>query len=114
MLPYKNRLIKKDDFTKTWRQGRSFSEGNLVLKVLENGLIEARIGISVGVRYSPLATVRNRAKRQLREIVTKNLGKFSQKADIIISLKANAGKTRFKELSGNAEKIFLKSHLIKP
>jgi ribonuclease P protein component len=87
MLPYKNRLINRGDFERVYRYGNFFSFGNITLKVGKNKLNLTRIGFSVGIKFSKKAVERNRIKRQLREIVHKNLNKIKDGFDLVVMIK---------------------------
>lgn len=92
MLPCKNRLLETKDFEAINRTGSFFSFGDVFLKIKENKLKKTRIGFSIGLKFSPKAVVRNRVKRQLREIVRKEMENIKEGLDIMISLKKSAKK----------------------
>lgn len=68
MLPKKNRLIKKSEFSEVLAKGRIF-QGHLFGMAVckKNDGLAAKIGIIVSKKISKLAVKRNRAKRLLRE-----------------------------------------------
>lgn len=109
MLPYVNRLTRKEDYEAVYRKGKPLFCEDIVFNILENGLSEVRIGVLVGVRFSKKAVDRNRIKRQIREIMQKNLVKMRSGMDIVISLK----KTSQKDLSSEKIKIMLENALKK-
>ena len=90
MLPRKNRLINKKDFELVYRYGSFFSFGEVSLRARKVGSDFSRIGFSIGLNYSKKATVRNSAKRKLREIVRKNLAKIKKGMDIVVLLNKKA------------------------
>jgi ribonuclease P protein component len=94
MLPRKNRLVHKRDFEEVHRLGNFFSFGEIFLKVKKNNKEETRVGFSVGLKFSSRATERNRVKRQLREIIRRNLKKIKKGSDLVIYIKKN-GKKEF-------------------
>lgn len=69
MLPKLNRLKKKRDFEAVFKKGRGFKEGFLVFRVAKNNFKNSRFGFVVGKSVSKKATIRNRIKRRLRELV---------------------------------------------
>lgn len=87
MLPYKNRLIFKGDFEKVYRFGSFFSFGSIFLKINKNEVDRPRIGFSIGIKFSKKAVERNRAKRQLRAIIFKNLKNIKKGVDIVVMIK---------------------------
>ena len=80
MVPSSNRLKHRLDFSAVFRQGIRRHSLHLTLRALplhpktaENTEIPTRIGISVSLKVSKLATRRNRIKRQLRAAFRKLL-----------------------------------------
>lgn len=92
MLPYKNRLIKRGDFEKVYKYGKFFYFRNIALKIGKNDLDEARVGFSVGLKFSKKAIERNRMKRQLREVFHKMLGEIKKGMDIVVIVKKGKNK----------------------
>lgn len=84
MLPKNNRLLKKEDFQKTWKSGQSFYTKNLGFKILINKTLSLRLGVIVGNKISKLATVRNKIKRQIREIIRLHKEKITPGYDLVI------------------------------
>ncbi|MFZ2188483.1 MAG: ribonuclease P protein component [Candidatus Moraniibacteriota bacterium] len=91
MLPQRNRIRKNADFGLICRQGKTLFCGKLVLKVRRNDLEIVRLGISVGIGYSPKAVVRNQAKRQIRGFFSRNLQKIQPSWDIIVIVQKGWG-----------------------
>jgi len=84
MVPKKNKLIRGEDFALIHRTGRFFSHGRLRAKIAKNSLEETRIGISVGIKFSPLAVRRNKLKRQLRSVARKHLSGIRPGFDMVL------------------------------
>ncbi|MEK7503439.1 MAG: ribonuclease P protein component [Patescibacteria group bacterium] len=84
MLPGTNRLKKKKDFERVFKQGRGLKESFLSLKLVKNGLGETRFGFVVGQKVSRKAVVRNKVKRRLRDIVRSQLGGIKKGLDVAI------------------------------
>lgn len=85
MLPKQYRLCQEKDFKKIWEKGRSFYTKILGVKLLKNNLPFSRFGIIVGLKISKKTTVRNKIKRQIREILRLNLPNISPGYDLIIT-----------------------------
>lgn len=113
MISPENRLTKGKDFDYTHRTGRFFSGGSLRVKIAKNGLNKTRIGISVGLKFSLLATVRNKAKRLLREIAKKHLDEIKPGFDIIIMIKKEAVFPEYAKLEKDLSVILEKNRLNK-
>lgn len=92
MLPCKNRLLETKDFEAINRIGSFFSFGDISLKIKENNLKKNRVGFSIGLKFSPKAVIRNRVKRQLREITRKEIENIKEGFDIMVSIKKSAKK----------------------
>ena len=69
MLAKENRLRKERDFEAVFRNGKTFKEGFLVLKTIKNNLDTNRFGFIISQKVSKKATVRNKIKRKLREVI---------------------------------------------
>lgn len=87
MLPKQNRLKKRKDFEKVFKQGRGFKEDFLFLKVIENNLEVSRFGFLVSQKVSKKAVVRNKIKRRLRELLKTKLPEIKKGIDgVLIAL----------------------------
>ena len=98
MLPKPHRLLSDKDFQKTWKRGMSFYTKTLGFKILQNGLAVSRFGIVVSTKVSKLATVRNRLKRQIREIIQERIKEISPGYDLVVSLLPAAVEKKHQEL----------------
>lgn len=112
MLPQKNRLILSKEFDATHRLGRSFSSGSVLLRVRKNGGENTKIGLSIGIKFSPKAVERNKVKRWLREMAKKQAPHVRGNFDIVIMLKKEANFPKYQELERNFQSALLKGNLI--
>jgi len=113
MLPFKNRLVKRKDFEKIQRAGLFFSQGNIAVKFVKNGMEESRIGFSVGLKFSKLAVARNQAKRMLREIFRTQLKRIKKGMDIDVIIRKREGeKINNKKIAEDVESVLKKAGLI--
>lgn len=69
MLPLKNRLKKKKEFDKVFKEGVAQKGQFVLLKSVDNDLNYPRFGIVVSKKVSNRAVDRNKIKRRLREAV---------------------------------------------
>ena len=99
MLAKENRLKKKKDFEKLFKGGRSFREKFLVLKVNKNNLDSVRFGFIVSKKVSKKAVTRNKIKRQLREIIRKEIDNYQKGFDIAVIALPGIISKDFKEIS---------------
>ncbi|PIP28153.1 MAG: ribonuclease P protein component [Candidatus Moranbacteria bacterium CG23_combo_of_CG06-09_8_20_14_all_35_22] len=95
MLPKKNRLLLLKDFEEIRRASYFFSSGCIALKTKKNTVQVSRFGFSIGIKFSSKAVERNRLKRQLREIIRKNINRIKTGQDMVIFV----NKTKEKEFS---------------
>lgn len=120
MLPKKNRLQKKKDFEKVFANGKGFRQDLLFLKAAKSGLETFRFGIIVSKKISKSAVKRNRVKRQLREIIRRQLQNcllFENEQGnrgmdvVLISLPGIEART-YQETEAMAIKLFEKAGII--
>jgi len=109
MLKKENRLKKKKDFEKVFKEGKSFKNNFLIVKINENNLNFPRFGFVVSKKVSNKSVERNKIKRRLREIVKKKSKKIKGKGidGIFIALPSIKGKN-FKEIGKVVENLFKK------
>lgn len=84
MLPKKNRLVKKEDYEKVWKYGKSLFEKIVSLRAQKNNLNISRFGFIVGLKVSKKAVKRNRIRRQLQEIIRLKIKTIKPGYDILI------------------------------
>jgi len=111
MLPKLYRLRKERDFKILVQQGKSFFLKELGLKYLKNNLDYSRFGFVVSTKIDKRATVRNKIKRRLREIIYQNLKKIKLGFDILILTRPEIKKLDFRQIKEILEKIFIKLDL---
>ncbi len=98
MLKKIYRLTKDKDFNRVFKKGNSSFNKILGIKAVKNSLEYSRFGILVGAKISKKAVLRNKIKRQIREIIKLDLKNIKSGFDyVIISLPAIAGKS-YKEI----------------
>ncbi|MGB2762400.1 MAG: ribonuclease P protein component [Minisyncoccales bacterium] len=112
MFSQKNRLRKKNDFDRVFKQGRGYRHGFLFLKVLDNDLGFTRFGVVVSKKISNKAVVRNKIKRQLREILKKKTDTVKKGLDIVFLTNSGIEKENFKDIEQEVEEILKKAGII--
>lgn len=111
MLPKTNRLKKKKDFEKVFKKSQGFKENFLVLKIAKNNLKLSRFGFIVSTKFSKKATIRNKIKRRLSEIVKTKLSKIKKSRDGIIIVVPGLKIDNYWELEEIVNKLFEKAKL---
>ena len=112
MLPQKNRLKKKKDFGRVFKQGKSFKQDFLTLKLVKNNLKVDRFGFVVGLKVSKKAFLRNKIRRRLREIVKTNLSKIKTGFDVVFIVRRGLETKNFQELAEIVNRLLEKAKLI--
>ena len=102
-------LTKPAQFALVYEKGNSWAGGLLVVKVLPNRLPITRFGFSVGQRVGK-AVVRNRVKRQLREI--SRAVTVRQGWDIVVIARWRAAGADYSKLRKEAEELLARAQLL--
>lgn len=84
MLPKKNRLTKNKEFDYVFKNGRSSYDNVIGIKNALNDISDVRLGILISNKVSKKAVVRNKIKRQIREIFSSKLNKVKPGNDFVI------------------------------
>lgn len=107
MLPKKNRLTKKSEFSEVLAKGRIFQGplfGTAVYK--RNDGLPAKIGIIVSKKISKLAVKRNRAKRLLRESLRRLIKNAPDGNSIVFLTKKKLLEATLDEVYRETERLF--------
>ncbi len=112
MLPKNNRLRQKKDIDDVFRKGKGFKEDFLILKTKKNNLDKLRFGFVVSQKVSKKASLRNKIKRRLREIVRKKLKNFKKGTDNLIITAPGAETKDFREIEETINKLFKKANIL--
>lgn len=113
MLPKENRLKKKKDIERVFKKGMSFKEDFLILKMVKNNLKKSRFAFIVSQKVSKKATLRNKIKRRLRELVRLKLKKIKGGLDFIFLTTPGIKEKDFWELDKTINKLFQKTKCFK-
>ena len=111
MLPRKQRLSKRDEFTAVAKRGRVLRSRLLMLRALSNGLEQSRFGFTVSKRVGK-AVVRNRVKRRLRAILRHT--PVNQGWDIVISPRQEAAAAAYSDLKRVVHGLLHQAGLLAP
>lgn len=83
MFRKENRISRNKDFDRVFKTGQSFYGQVLSLKAAKNDLDINRFGILISTKVSKKAVIRNRYKRQLREVMRQENAHLNQGYDIV-------------------------------
>lgn len=98
MLPKPNRLHLDKDIKTLFAKGKGVFDVWCGLKVRKNGLAASRFAVVVGVKVSKSAVVRNRVRRQIREIVRLRLPELKPGFDVMMLVRKEAIDKPYAEL----------------
>ncbi len=112
MLPFINRLKKKKDFDKVFQKGKGYKENFLYLKIIKNNLKRSRFGFITSKKFSSRATVRNKIKRRLREIIKIKLPYIKKGIDGVIMVIPGLEINDFWELEEIINKLLKRAGII--
>ena len=106
------RLKKRSEFQKVYKNGRQVKSENFKLMSLPTELSYNRIGFSVERKKIPLSTRRVRVKRLLREIFRQNKPLLKKGFDIVIIAGAGAKGLDFKKTNDEILYLYRKAGLL--
>lgn len=113
-LQKKYRLKKRKDFKRIYIRGKSYSNRELVIYLLNNPYVEdCRIGISVSKKIGK-AVIRNKIKRLIKEVLHNQLKKFRIKknVDIIIIARKPTLTMKYLDFERSITDLLKKSNLL--
>ena len=98
MLKKTNRITRDKEFDRAFKTGQSFYTKILGFKAVDNGLEADRLGVLVSTKVSKKAVIRNKIKRQIREIVQSKLSSLKPGKDLVIIVFPQILDKEFKDL----------------
>lgn len=112
-MPFKKYKLKKKDFEKTLKKGKSLKEDCLVLKTRENNLGIIRLGFLIPKKSFKKAVMRNKIKRMLREVMRKKMKEIKKGMDLLFIPLPGMRDKKFNEVKMMIEKILKKAKILK-
>ena len=109
MLQKQYRLTHDKDFQRLFSKGKGVHGSVCSVKFVKTSKSYPRIGIIIGKKVSKLAVIRNRLRRQTREIVRSELELFPPGHDIAFIFRPGAEKKDFLQLKAELDTIFIKA-----
>ena len=98
MLKKTNRITKDKEFDRAFKTGQSFYTQIFGIKAVDNGLETDRLGVLISTKVSKKAVIRNKVKRQIREIIQKELPHLKQGKDLVIIVFTQILDKKFEEI----------------
>lgn len=105
MLKKENRLKHTKDIENVFKNGKTIAGKLIFLKIFKNDLDISRFAFIVSTKISKKAVIRNKIKRQLREIVRTNLSNIKSGLDIVVVTKPNIIDKNYQEIKNDSENL---------
>lgn len=86
------------DFETAIHKGKFYKNELYIIYIIRNDKDYYRFGISVGKKISNKAVIRNKLKRQLKNIIDKNKNLYQKNQDYIIIMKRSCLEKTYQEL----------------
>lgn len=113
-MPLKlNRLTKKKDFERVFEKGKSFKEDFLVLKIVPNDFQTSQFGFIISQKVSKKAVVRNKIRRELKELMRLKIDKIKKGIDGVFMVLPGLEKKDFWEIETVLNNLLKKAKLIR-
>jgi ribonuclease P protein component len=106
MLPKTNRLKNKKDIERVLKRGKRIKEGFLILKVAESSFKNSRFAFIVSQKVSKKASLRNKIRRRLSELVRLKIKKIRKGMDLVFIVIPGLEEKDFWEISETINKLF--------
>jgi ribonuclease P protein component len=107
----KFRLTNTTDFKRVRRSGKSHAHPLVVLGFLPNALDISRFGITAG-RHVGNAVRRNRAKRQIREVIRPLIPSIQSGWDIVLIARSKITNADFGEIKAAIHSLLERANLL--
>lgn len=113
MLPKKYRLLSDYDFRRLRSKGRRFNSSFFALVVAKaKDASSLRFGFVVSTKLDKRATVRNRLKRILREVIRERLPRFKNGFDVAFYIRSGMVRKTYAQVAAEVDYLLSKTPLI--
>ncbi len=104
-------IKKNTDFRRIYATAKSYANSDLVLYFMPNGTAGTRFGVSVSSKVGN-AVVRNKIKRQIKEILRGNLDIIRKGYDIIFIVRIRCKSASFAQITSSLMHLLKKACII--
>lgn len=104
------RLTKNLEFINVYKSGRRVSSLFFVMYIKKNNLGYSRLGISVSKKVGK-SVIRNRIKRQIKEIVRENYDLIKSGWDIVFSVRPAAAELDYAQMEKEIISLLKRGHI---
>ncbi len=101
------------EFDRVFKLGQSFYVESLGFRIVNNDLVFSRLGILISTKVSKKAVIRNKFKRQIREIFQAELPKLKTGKDLVIIVSPKILSKNFEEIKTILKNSFEQLNLYK-
>jgi ribonuclease P protein component len=108
MLKKENRLKNKRDFDNVFKKGKGARNDFFALKISISKTKDIRVGISVSLKVSKKAVVRNQIKRRISEAVKSSFDKIKPGIDLVFVVMPTAEGKNFEDIKKAVEDLLIK------
>lgn len=112
MLSRPHRLSLEKDIKTLFAKGKGVFDSCAGLKFRPNGKERSRFAVVVGTKVSKSAVVRNRIRRQIREVIRLRLGEIKPGFDVMFMVRKEAEGKTYSELEGRVTGALRKAKLL--
>jgi len=112
MFKQENRLKKDTDIKRVVKSGKSVFDAACGVKYLRNNLSITRFAVVVGLKVSKSAVVRNKIRRQYREIVRAAMTDIKPGFDVILLTSKKTIDLEYGEKKTRLLSVFKKARLL--
>jgi ribonuclease P protein component len=114
MLSKINRIRKKKDFEIIFKKSKSFKNNLFIFRVMENNLGFSRFGFVTSLKVSKKATVRNKIRRRIAEIIKAQEKNIKTGIDLVIIALPEIEKKEFSEIKDAMNNGLIKTKCLIP
>lgn len=107
------RRFKKADFNNLFKKGKTIAGELVFLKLRRNSLENSRFCFVVNLKTSKKATVRNKIKRQLKDITRKNFKNIKPGFDVAIIAKPGIISEGYQKIEKEVKDLFKRTKFYK-
>lgn len=114
MFARENRIRKKKDFELIFKKSKSFKNSLFTFRVMENNLGFSRFGFVTSLKVSKKATVRNKIRRRLTEVIKAQEKNIKKGIDLVIIALPEIEKKEFSEVKDAINSALIKAKCLTP
>jgi len=112
MLPKINRIRKRKDFEKIFKNSKSVKNKLLIFRIIKNNLRLNRFGFIVSQKVSKKATIRNKIRRRLSESIKLEKDIIKNGTDLVIIALPGIENEKFLGIKNAIHDNLIKAELI--